>query len=297
MPGFLTPTLSGLDLTVSVVMQQPNRITERISSLAGDQLVLDKIFHTLGKPVTGGAMLYNVLTADQFFVDEDQTIQQRGPGDEYPVVLGVDPIPKVAHPEDWGGKFPVQDERLRRNDIEYLNDQVTQLTNTIVEKLNTRALAVLDQLAGTPQNTIPGHDWLNARTIGPPDDLTDGADLPAADIANAQLVGEMERLGAKYDTLIVSPQEKNSLRICYGDRLEAMLASMGVEMFSYPLQTPGTAWLVERGQVGICGFEEPLKTETWREPKNRTSWVQSYAVPTLGINKPHKAKKLTGLGG
>lgn len=296
MPGFLTPTLSGLNLTVSVVMQKPAKITDRIATLASDQLVLDKLFHTLGKPVTGGAMLYNQVRIEEFFLDANRTIEQRAPGDEYPVVKGVDPTPKLAFPEDWGGKFAVEDERITRNDIEYLNDQTTQLTNTIVEKLNTRGLEVLEQLAGGGENTIPGHNWMNAVTVGPPDNLTEGADLPAADLAGVLFAGERERLGAKYDTLIVNPQELLSLRVCYGDRLKAVLDSLGISVFSYPLQPAGTAWVVERGQVGVIGFEQPLKTETWREPNRRTSWVQAYAVPAIAVNKPFKAKKLTGLG-
>ncbi|BBZ58778.1 hypothetical protein [Mycolicibacterium monacense] len=81
----------------------------------------------------------------------------------------------------------------------------------------------------------------------------------------------------------------------YGQGLKGMLDSLGVAMFSYVHLTPGTAWVVQRGQVGLCGFEQTLRPETWREPKNRTSWVQSYAVPAFAVNKPHCAKKLTGL--
>ncbi|MDC9006470.1 major capsid protein [Mycobacterium marinum] len=297
MAGFLTPTLDGLNLTVSAVMQQPSRITERISALAGDQLVLDKLFHTLGAQVTGGAMLYNQVRIEDFFLDVNRTIEQRGPGDEYPVVKGVDPTPQLARPEDWGGKFPIEDERITRNDIEYLNDQTTQLANTIVERLNTRALEVLDAAAGAGANVVPGHNWQTAVSFGPPENLSEGAELPAADLAGALLAGERERMGAKYDTLIVNPQEMFSLRVCYGDRLRAVLDSLGLTAFSYPLQTAGTAWVVQRGQCGLIGFERPLQTETWRMPERRTSYVQSYAVPAIAVTKPHMAKKLTGLAG
>lgn len=295
MSGFLTPSMNAMDVSVSVVMQQPARIRERISALAGDQIVLDKIFHTLGQQVTGGAMLYNVLTIDQFFRADD--VKQRGPGDEYEIVRGVDPTPQLAKPEDWGGKFPVEDERITRNDVEYMQDQTQQLTNTIVELLNKRALEVLEQKAGIGQNIIPGHDWSTAVTFGPEANLSEGSELPAADLAAAVMVGELERLGTRYDTLLVHPQEKLSLQVAYGDKLQAMLASAGLTMFSYPNMTAGTAWVLQRGQVGIVGFEKALTVETWREPKNRTSWVQAYAVPMFAVNKPHCAKKLTNLAG
>ncbi|KUI29476.1 hypothetical protein AU196_03855 [Mycobacterium sp. IS-1742] len=297
MAGFLTPELNGLNLTVSVALKQPNRITERIANLAADQLVLDKIFHTLGTPVTGGAMLFNEVKIDDYFLDPNQTIEERAPGTEYPIVKRVDPRPQLAKPQDWGGKFAVEDERVHRNDTEYLNDQTTQLTNTIVERLNTRALEILDAAAGTGQNTIPGNDWMNAFTSGPESTLTPNTELPAADLAAALMVGKNERLGTTYDTLLVNPQEEMSLRVAYGDRLEAMLRSLGLTMFSHVHITAGTAWVVQRGQVGIIGFEEILKTETWRDPHKRTSYVQAYAVPAMAVNKPHCAKKLTGLAG
>lgn len=293
--GFLTPTLNGRNLTVDYVMKYPTKITDRIAELAGDQIVLDKIFHTLGQPVTGGAMLYNRVTAADFFRADD--VKQRGPGDEYEIVRGVDPTPLTAALEDWGGKFPVPDEAISRNDAEYLSDQTTQLSNTIVEKLNTRALAVLEAQAGFSQNTVSGHDWMNAVTIGPEANLSEGGELPAADLAAVIMAGKNERLGVTYDTLLVNPQEEYSLRVAYGDKLEALLASMGLTMFAYVHVTPGTAWIMARGQVGIVGFEQPLKTETWREPRNRTSWVQSYAVPAMAVNKPSYCKKLTGLAG
>lgn len=297
MTGFLTPQLNGTDLTVSTMLQQPQRITKRISDLAGDQLILDKIFHTLGQRVTGGAMLYNQISIDQFFLDEDQSIEQRAPGTEYKIVKRVNPQPKMAELEDWGGKFSLPDEVYTRNDQEYLNDQVTQLTNTIVERLNTRALDALDQFAGQLANTIAGHDWMNATTRGPENTLTPGAELPFSDLSAAQMAGEMERLGASYDILLVHPQEKLSLQVCYQDRLQDMLNSAKLSMFSYPNLTPGTSWVVERGAVGVIGFEKILTTETWRDPHKRTSWVQSYAVPAMAVNQPHKAKKLVGLAG
>ncbi|MGB3352591.1 MAG: major capsid protein [Mycobacterium sp.] len=295
MSGFLTPELDGLNVTVSTVMQQPLRIRDRISALAADQMVLDKIFHTHGRTITGGAMLYNVVKISDFFRADD--VKQRGPGDEYEVVRGVDPTTEMAKPEDWGGKFPVEDERITRNDTEYMQDQTTQLTNTIVEKLNKRAFEVLDAKAGTGPNTIVGNDWMNAVTVGPEANLSEGSELPAADLAAASMAGELERLGTKYDTLLVNPQEKFSLQVAYGDKLQAMLDSAGLKMFSYFHITPGTAWVLQRGQVGIIGFEKALTVETWREPRNRTSWVQAYAVPFIAVNKPHCAKKLTGLAG
>lgn len=296
--GFLTPELSGLHLTVSTVMQQPSKITERIAKLAGDQIILDKIFHTLGQRVSGGAMLFNRVTAAEFFAAND--VEQRAPGTEYPVIRGVDPNPQLAKVEDWGGKFAIEDEKIKRNATEYMNDQTTQLANTIVEKLNTRAIASLEAaLAATGgANVIPGNNWMTATTIGPEANLSEGSELPAADLAAAQMAGELLRMGVKYDTLLLNPQELFSLRVAYGEKLDAMLRSVGITgYFSFPLITSGTAYVVKRGDVGVIGFEDPLTTETWRQPEKRTQWVQSWCSPAWAVNKPHNCMKLTGLAG
>ncbi|EHB53787.1 hypothetical protein MycrhDRAFT_4250 [Mycolicibacterium rhodesiae JS60] len=209
MAGFLNPQISAGNqtLTVGTMMQQPARITERISTLAADQIILDKIFHTTGQTVTGGAMLFNVVRIEEFFTEND--VEQRAPGTEYPIVRAVDPQNQLAMVEDWGGKFEIDDLKLKRNAIEYMNDQTTQLANTIVEKLNKRALASLEEaLAATGgANNVPGHDWSSAVTVGPEASLSEGADLPAADLAACQLVGETARLGVKFDTLLLHPNE------------------------------------------------------------------------------------------
>ncbi|WP_163647381.1 hypothetical protein [Mycolicibacterium monacense] len=85
-------------------MCEPARITERIANLAGEQMILDKIFHTLGQPLVGGAMLFNSVRASDFLLREDRTIKQRGPGDEYPVAKGVGcgPTARARLPQGLG---------------------------------------------------------------------------------------------------------------------------------------------------------------------------------------------------
>lgn len=296
--GFLTPELNGNKITVESVMRQPSRITEQISRLAADTLILDKIFHPTGQPVSGGALLFNVVKAEDFFTEND--VEQRAPGTEYPMVRAVDPRSQIAYVEDWGGKFDIDDIKIKRNATEYMNDKTTQLANTIVRKLNQRAMLSLEAaLAAMPGgNVVAGNDWMQASTVGPDSSLSEAGQLPVADIAGAQLVADKFELGVKLDTLLMSPDELYSLRICYGDKLNAALASVGIkEHFSFPTIPNGTAYVVERGKPGIIGFEHPLDTETWRDPHTRNNFVQSWCQPVWAINKPHCCIKLTGLAG
>jgi hypothetical protein len=110
--GFLTPDLCGTTLSVSTVVAQPTRITERIAALAADQIVLDKIFSTLGQRLTGGAMLFNVVKTEEFFAAND--VEERSPGSEYPVIRRVEPTAQLALVQDWGGKFEIDDIKISR---------------------------------------------------------------------------------------------------------------------------------------------------------------------------------------
>ncbi|XTP37169.1 major capsid protein [Mycobacterium sp. TJFP1] len=293
MPNALIPELAGRRLTVDTALKQPTTIRARIAQLADEQILLPKYFRTLGAKVEGGGMLYSVVQASDFFTSD---VEKRSARAEYKVVEGVDPEPKLALVEDWGGKFQIGVEEITRNDVNYLDQQTTQLANTITRKLDVRAMAELNA-AVTGANVVPGHDWSILVTIGSEAELTPSGELPTADLSAAQLASDLQELGVKHDLLVVHPNEAHALRTAYADRLDAMLKSAGVELFANPRVTAGTAWTVEKGMVGTVGFEFPLTVDVWEDKATRSWWVQAYVVPAFGVDRPFAAKKLTGLAG
>lgn len=288
------PTLSGNNLTVDLALKQPSRITNRIAELTAKNTLVDKFFHPRGAAVTGGAVLYNVLKASDYYVNGGE-VRQRAPGAEYEFVSGEQPETKIAYVEDWGGVFSIFDEAIIRNDIRYFDDQVTQLANTITKKLDTRAMAAIADALADGAQTIIGHSWEDLVTIGDPTLLTPSGELPTADLSMAQLGFASQELGITPDLLIVNPAQAHSLRVAYGDKLEAMLKSVGMELFENMRIEQGVAYVVQRGQAGEIAFEKTITTEAWREPKNKTTYVQSYVHATFAVDKPYAVKKLTGL--
>lgn len=293
MANALIPELSGRRLTVDVALKQPTMIRAQIAKLADEQILLPKFFRTLGAKVEGGGMLYSVIQASDFFTSD---VEKRNARAEYKVVEGVDPEPKLAVVEDWGGKFQVGVEEISRNDVNYLDQQTTQLANTISRKLDARAVSELTA-AVTGANVVTGHDWSELVTVGPLDEITPSAELPTADLSAAQLASDLQELGVKHDLLVVHPNEAHSLRVAYGDKLQAMLDSAGVELFANPRIAAGTAWAIEKGKVGTVGFEFPLTVDVWEDKATRSWWVQAYVVPAFAVDRPFAAKKLTGLAG
>jgi hypothetical protein len=292
MPSLL-PTLNGRLLTVDVALNQPTLLRNRIAKLTDEQILLDKLFHGLGAQVEGGGIIYSVVQASDFYTTD---VERRNPGGEYRVVEGVDPDPKLATVNDWGGKFQVFDEQRIRNNVSYLDQQTTQLANTLARKLDVAAIAAVEAAIGVA-NTITGHTWDSLVFVGPATAITASALRPTADFSAAQLASDLQELGVHHDLLIVHPNQAAALRTAYAETLDLMLKSANLEMFSNPRMAPGSAYVCERGQVGTVGFEIPLTINIIPDPATRSTWVQGFVVPALAVDRPFALKKLTNISG
>lgn len=289
------PAITNNQLTVDTALKQPNRISRRIADITLHSFIVDKIFATSGVPVVGGAMRYQQAIKNELYLTKD--VEQRGETDEYPIVGSERLDEKVAIVEDWGGKFFVSDNAVKRNDSVYFDNQTTQLANTIVRKVNTRAVATLEaaitDLAGA--TTFVGNNWATAQLNGT--NPTPNQDLPHADIAFAQRFADQEELGVKYDLWLLNPIEKTNLEIAYGASLAQILATYGITLFASNEITAGTAYAVASKQVGFLDYEVGLTTETYREAETRRNWVQSFVQPVMGVSNPYSIRRITGLGG
>lgn len=289
------PVVNNNQITVDMALKQPGRITKRLSDLTLQKFIAPELFSSSGAITTSGAVIYDVVKVNELYTKND--VEQRGPSDEYPIVQGERLEPKVAKSEDWGGKFWMSDEAIKRNDVVGFNNNTTQLGNTIVRKVNQRTIAVLDDvIAGLGgAGVIPGHDWGNVTLSG--NTPTPNNARPFADIIAAQLAADVEELGYQYSVWIVNPIQYADLRIAYGPDLAAILADADISMFRSNRVTPGTAYAGVRGGVGFLDYEQMLQTETWREPATKRNWVQSSVLPIMGVTDPYAVKKVTGLQG
>jgi hypothetical protein len=287
------PTYSGTLLTVDTALTQPTRITRRIADIALQNFIVSRIFAP-GGAVSGGAVVYDQAVLNELYLD--RPVERVMPGDEFPIVTSQRQAPKVAEVEKNGGKFFVTDEARDRNDSVHFSNQTTQLANTIVRKMNTRAVAEMEAaiaaLGGA--GTFVGHSWSAFQPAGTTP--TAPASTPASDLLKGQYLADVDELGVVYDLLILNPAEKLSLATGYGDRLAAMLDAAGIkEVFSSNRVAAGTGYAVARGQVGALSIEKPLGTETWRESKTERTWVQASVRPVMYVTNPYSIKKLTGL--
>lgn len=288
------PTVSGNSLTVDTALHQPTRITRRIADLTLARFIVSQIF-AVGGGVEGGAVVYDQATLNELYTT--RPVEQVAPGQEFPIVSSDRSVPQVAPVEKWGGKVFITDEARQRNDIVHFNNQVTRLANTLVKRINDRAIETLEAaitaLGGAL--TFVGNDWSAVVTSGT---AASSAELwPAADFAKAQMLAEVDELGVVYDLWLVNPQEKAQLAVVYGSALGEVLAAHGIALFASNRVPAGTAYVVERGAVGEIRVEKPLGTETWREEKTERTWVQSSVRPVMYVTNPYSIRKVTGLAG
>lgn len=290
------PTISGDTISVDTMLQQPTRITAFLMDLTLQRFVLDRLFTSAGG-VSGGAVVYDEATENELYLDRD--VQRVAPGGEFPIVTSQRRAPRVAEVEKWGGKFPFTDEAKDRNDAVLFRNETVKLGNTIVRKLNQRAIEILEvAIAGTGgASTFVGQDWSAFVPAGAAPSAP--AASPHADFAKAQLLADQREIGVNFDTLLVSPVNANELHLGYGANLDAVLEDNGIEeMYVSNRIATGTAYIVASGELGEMRVEQPLATETAREGAPslaQRTWVQSSVRPVMFVRNPYAVMKVTGI--
>lgn len=287
------PVVTGSTITVDTMLQQPTRITNFLMDITLQRFVLDRIFDSAGG-VQGGAVVYDVLTENELYLDRD--VERVAPGTEFPVVTSSRRAPRVAEVEKWGGKFWFSDEARDRNDATAFRNENVRLGNTIVRKLNARAIEVLEAAiaANGGLSNFVGNDWSAAVPAGSNPTLP--ALTPGADFARANLLADQRELGIQFNIALVNPVQLNELRLFYQGNLDQMLDDNGFDEIYASNRIPvGTAYFIAEGQLGEMRIEQPLGTETWREPETQRTWVQSSVRPVMFVNNPFAVVKATGL--
>jgi hypothetical protein len=287
------PTVTNTTITVDTMLNQPTRITRMIMDMTLQRFVADRIFSSSGG-VTGGAVVYDSVEANDLYTTRD--VERIAPGGEFPIITSARRAPGVAEVEKWGGKVWISDEARDRNDNVLLTNQLRQVGNTIVRKINARAMQILSAMfTAYPARVVASvGNWQAVTPYGAsptPPNL-----WPAADFAKAAEIAETDELGIRYDLWILNPQDYTFLLTLYGgDGLQELLTTLGLEIYVSNRQTVKQATVVAQRQVGQMRTEQPLGTETWREPNRQRTWIQSSVRPLMFVDNRFAALQFTAL--
>lgn len=288
------PAVVGTNISVEMMLNEPTRVTRALNDITLQKFWAQRLFSFPGG-VSGGAVLYDQLTANDLYTTRD--VQNVEPGAEFPILSQDRPVPLVAQVEKYGGKWFVTDEARDRNNPQQLTQGVVKAANTINRKTHTKLVALLDAtvtaLGGAI--TMAGHDWTAATTATTA--TSSAAILPAADLAMAQVIADTQELGVEYDFLLLNPLQAAELKITYPNgSWRAVLQDNGIrDVMASNRIAAGTGYLVAEGQVGELRVEKPLGTETWREQATQRTWLQSDVRPVMYVTNPYSFVKLTGI--
>ncbi|GGL09676.1 major capsid protein [Nocardia jinanensis] len=288
--GILTPSVDNNIISVSAVLSHPTWIRAKLDELAEGNELVSLFFSPHGKPVQGGGILHPRLSSAARYTADD--VVERAPGDEYQAVRAIDPEYRLAAVRDYGAKVSVTDEEIARGDISALNNKMLQLSNTLLRKLNVKALEAID--AAGPASLVATAAWDTFVTVGPDTGITPNAERPLADMMRARLAAEQDRLGITLDTLVTSPQDATNLSIGYGVELTQVLAAARLTLVTNPYIPEGRVYLTAKGKAGTVGFEAPLTVDIIDKRENREKIVQVYAVPAYAVDRPQAVKVVTG---
>jgi len=274
------------------MLNQPTRVTRMIMDLSLQRFIADRVFASAGG-VTGGAVIYDQAILNQLYLTRD--VQKVAPGEEIPLVTSERLTPKVAAVEKWGGKTYITDEARDRNNSVALTNQLRQLTNTIIRKINAKAIAVLENtLAAFPSQIYTGHDWNAYQPAGTSPSALSAS--PWADLMTAQMLADKDELGVTYDTVLLNPLNVLRLRQLYTSALFQGLEDLNLTIYSSNRVAVGSGYIVASQQVGEMRIEKPLGTETWREQGTERNWIQSTVRPVMYCTNPFSVRKITGIG-
>jgi hypothetical protein len=287
------PTVAGTSITVDTMLNQPTRITRMIMDLSLQRFIADRVFAS-GGGVTGGAVIYDRVTANQLYTNRD--VERVSPGMEFPEITGDRLVPSVAEVEKWGGKVYITDEARQRNNTANFTNLVRQLTNTIVRKTNARAIAVLEAAITASGRSVVGRNWSTATDVGPTP--TTRQQLPMRDFAEAARQAEVNEFGITYNLWIINPQEYANLIILYGAAgLRDLLGELNISIYVSNRVPAGSAYVVAAQQAGEMRVEKPLGSETWREPGRERTVLQSSVRPLFFVDNDYAVLKFTNLAG
>lgn len=288
------PSVSGSDLTVDVMLKEPTRINAYLSNIALKKYFAERVF-TNGGGVSGGALVYTQLTANDLFTT--RAAQKVAPGAEFPEVTFDRPEPKTAQVEKLGGKFRVTDEARDRNDLSAIQTEGVKLGNDIVRQLHARAITELDAsitaIGSDLELDATAFSWAEAAELTVLNQAP--SLLPAKVFTELQKRADVQEFGTEYNLLILNPQEEANLKLIYGPAYASMLASYGFTAISSNVVTAGTAYAVQEGMVGQVRYEQALQTVSYRDEGTESTWVQSSVRSVYAVTNPYNAVKISNL--
>jgi hypothetical protein len=301
------PTVSGVNLTMSVFLETPARVQKAITDFTVERFVMDKIL-AKGPTATGGAVVYDQVTQTYFFLDRD--VQEIRPGSQFPLLAGGQQLPSVAAVKKMGGEVMLTYEEIRRDNRPLLAREMRRLGNNVVRYVDASVVAALN--AAPIYTATAGGSWATSD--------------PLADIASAAELVYGPDLGYRPDTMLINPSDHANLAkntnlrsslprenigmqaATLGDNHEPTGGGIANPIFGGFLNMlegltiyltnrvpAGTVYILEAMTVGAYSDEVPEYYKPIDEPRHEAVYIHGARIGVPYITDPKACVKLTGI--
>lgn len=292
----------GLRVTVNDFINDPLLVRARLTSLAQRQWIMEAILRNEG-PNNSGVIQFEE-NAPNFLDDDPEVVAEGG---EIPLGQGSEGTPRASFTIKTALGLMITREMRDRNRVGTLNRRMIQLRNTFLRHWERRMFAEFDSKAVNTQAATTA--WASSTTIR--DDLS----IAIETIAEATLGMDddsQDFMGFTPDTLLIPTSTKYDLlrsesfarlyelgdktddHPMYTHQLERTI--LGLTVMESRFLAPGTAYVMQRAEVGGYSDERPFQVGALYEDQNNETWRANAVRRTaIFIDQPKAYVKLTGV--
>lgn len=293
----------GPRITINELLKDPLTIPALILDMTQNEFIVDSVLRNAGA-ATSGAVRYSESTP--MYADDFPEI--RPEFGEVPIVPTSIGIPRVVFAHERAMAIMVSDEMRRRQAVDPVTRQLTQVKNTMVYSWNTAFYSAV--VANTSIQTLAvSNTWASASA-------TIRADLAQAMflIENSNIVspsGVTQWFGFEADTLIINHGTKNTLLQSstfaapyVGDIASENLQYTGVlpqKIMNLDVlvsrQVPaGNAIVMQRNRAGFIADEVPfIAGPLYRDEPRKTWRSDTQRASAIGLDQPLAICLLSGV--
>lgn len=294
--------------TVNDFIKDPLVIPQLVLSMVEHEFVAESLFRPAGNTDSGVVKYYE---STPLFADRGPSVRaEYGEVEVVPTSLGA---PKSAFAEERALAIMVSDEMQRRNNVDRVNQQLTQVRNSMVLSWDTTALNLLVSnaahviTASAPWNqvTAGGEPTSNIR-----DDIIDAVH----EIENAVSgTNQDSPFGFEADTMVINKVTKTNLfkSLDYNDdifrgniadqniRYRGLLPNKIFDLDVMVSRTvpPGKVIIMQRGRAGFIADELPMQATPLYRDEPRKSWRSDVQrASAMGVDQPKAIAVIDGVG-
>lgn len=290
----------GPRVTVAELVKSPTAIPRRILNLMDQQFIVDALLRQGGSSDSG---VWTYHESSPLFLDQNTGIREEF--GEYPILTSSEGALKVVISSDRGFSLIISKEMRRKNQMDRVNQMMTQGRNTMTRDWETAFRLAL--LASAVPTQAASASW-GTTTTKIRYDIYDAQQAVGEAINGAQT---NDFLGFTADTMVMSVATKTKIfknddfvKVYEGNTSDQSIRFTGklpqTILGLTPLVSrtwPDTEVLIcERNTLGFIGDEEPLQaTPLYYREENKYWRTDTNRSAAIGIDQPKAAIRITGI--